>query len=183
MLSLCCTGRCLGSCFPWLCCLLQIWTHNAKFERIQRWNPFCNYPFNVKKPILKVGCDYSCAIKQVASSYQAPGTRLHRKLRKPLHKLGALSLYSSSKQEPESSWMIFLFSICKGSFVPELFHCSISMLYIGCPITLISPQDQLYRVCCSRSWHLKEVYSLRSPDPCKSECCLAKDSAELSDRC
>ena len=29
-----------------------------------------------------------------------------RKLRKRLHKLGALSLYSSSKQEPESSWMI-----------------------------------------------------------------------------
>ena len=46
------------------------------------------------------------AIKQLASSCQPPGTRLHRKLRKRLQKLGALSLYSSSKQEPESSWMI-----------------------------------------------------------------------------
>ena len=73
---------------------------------IQRWNPSLNFPLILKKQISKVGPDYCFAIKQLASSYQAPGTRLHRKLRKRPHKLGALSLYSSSKQEPESSWMI-----------------------------------------------------------------------------
>ena len=73
---------------------------------IQRWSPSLNFPFTSKQRISKVGPDYSFAIKQLASSYQAPGTRLHRRLRKRLHKLGALSLYSSSKQEPESSWMI-----------------------------------------------------------------------------
>ena len=73
---------------------------------IQRSNPSLNFPFNLKKRISKVGPDYSFAIKQLSSSYQAPGTRLDRKLRKRLRKLGALSLYSSSKQEPESSWMI-----------------------------------------------------------------------------
>ena len=73
----------------------------------QRWNPSLNFPFILKTQISKVGPDYSFAIKQLASSYQAPGTRLHRKLRKRLHKLGALPLYSSSKQEPESSWVIF----------------------------------------------------------------------------
>ena len=73
---------------------------------IQRRNPSLNFPFILKKRISKVGPDYSFAVRQLASSYQAPGTRLHRKLRKRLHKLGALSLYSSSKQEPESSWMI-----------------------------------------------------------------------------
>ena len=74
---------------------------------IQRWNPSLNFPFILKKRNSKVGLGYSFPIKQLASSYQAPGTRLHRNLRKRLHKLGALSLYSSSKQEPESSWMIF----------------------------------------------------------------------------
>ena len=73
---------------------------------IQRWNPSLNFPFILKKRISKAGPDNSFAVKQLAASYQAPGTRLHRKLRKILHKLGALSLYSSSKQEPESSWMI-----------------------------------------------------------------------------
>ena len=73
---------------------------------IQRRNPSLNFPFILKKRISKVGPDYSFAVKQLTSSYQAPGTRLHRKLRKRLRKLGALSLYSSSKQEPESSWMI-----------------------------------------------------------------------------
>ena len=73
---------------------------------IQRWNPSLNFPFILKKRISKVGPDYSFAVKQLASCYQAPGTRFHRTLRKRLHKLGALSLYSSSKQEPESSWMI-----------------------------------------------------------------------------
>ena len=62
---------------------------------IQRWNPSLNFPFILKMRISKVGPDYSFAMKQLASSYQ-----------KRLHKLGALSLYSSRKQEPESSWMI-----------------------------------------------------------------------------
>ena len=69
-------------------------------------NPSLDFPFSLKKRISKAGPDYSFAVKQLASSSQAPGTRLHRKLRKRLHKLGTLSLYSSSKQEPESSWMI-----------------------------------------------------------------------------
>ena len=73
---------------------------------IQRWNPSLNFSFILKKRISKVGPDYSFATKQLASFYQAPGTRLHRELRKRLHKLGALSLYSSSKQETEPSWMI-----------------------------------------------------------------------------
>ena len=64
------------------------------------------FSFILKKRISKVGPDYSFAVKQLASSYQAPGTRLHRKLRKGLHKPGVLSLYTSSKQEPESPWMI-----------------------------------------------------------------------------
>ena len=73
---------------------------------IQRWNPSLNFPFILKKRISKVGPDYSFAIKKWAPSHQAPGTRLHRKLREKLHMLGASSLYSPSKQEPESSWMI-----------------------------------------------------------------------------
>ena len=73
---------------------------------MQRWNPSLNFPFILENRISKAGPGYSFAFKQLASSYQAPGTRLHRKLRKRLHKLGALSLYSTSKQEPESSWMI-----------------------------------------------------------------------------
>ena len=63
------------------------------------------FPLHFKEANLQGGSGL-LAVKQVASSYQAPGTRLHRKLRKRLHKLGAMSLYSSSKQEPESSWMI-----------------------------------------------------------------------------
>ena len=66
---------------------------------IQRWNPSLNFPFTSKKRISKVGPGHSLAIKQSASSYQVPSSwhyRLHRKLRKRLHKLGALSLYSVS---------------------------------------------------------------------------------------
>ena len=73
---------------------------------IQRWSPSLNFPFILKKRISKVGPNYSFATKQLASSYQAPGTRLRRKLRKWLRKLGALSLYNSSRQEPKSPWMI-----------------------------------------------------------------------------
>ena len=49
---------------------------------IQRWNPSLNFPLILKKRISKVGPGYSFAIKQLASPYQAPGTRLHRKLTK-----------------------------------------------------------------------------------------------------
>ena len=58
------------------------------------------YPFILKKRISKVGPDYSQSVRRIASSFQAPGTRLRRKLRKRLYKLGALSLYSSHKQQP-----------------------------------------------------------------------------------
>ena len=73
---------------------------------IQKWNPTLNYPFILKKRITKVGPDYSRSVRQIASSYSAPGNRLHRKLRARLHKMGALSLYSTEKQEVHSSWMI-----------------------------------------------------------------------------
>ena len=76
------------------------------FTLIQKWNPPLNYHLILKKRISKVGPDYSQSVKRIASSFQAPGTRLHKKLRKRLYTFGALSLYSSIKQEPESSWMI-----------------------------------------------------------------------------
>ena len=136
---------------------------------IQRWNPSLNLPVVLKMRISKVGPGYSFAVKQLASSYQAPGTRLtrlHSKLRKRLHKLGALSLYSSSKQEPESSWMILTilserslasFKICKGCSDQVLFHYGRYMLCTGCPTTWTNLQGQWYRVCCKISWCLKEV--------------------------
>ena len=73
---------------------------------IQKWNPPLNFPFILKKRLTKVGPDFSQSVKRMASTFQAPGTRLHRRLRKRLYRLGALSLYSTSKQCPESSWMI-----------------------------------------------------------------------------
>ena len=73
---------------------------------IQKWNPTLNFPFILKKRLTKVGPDFAQCVKRMASTFQAPGTRLHRKLRKRLYGLGALSLYSTSKQRPESSWMI-----------------------------------------------------------------------------
>ena len=73
---------------------------------IQKWNPPLNFPFILKKRLTKVGPDFAQSVKRMASTFRAPGTRLHRKLRKRLYRLGALSLYSTSKQHPESSWMI-----------------------------------------------------------------------------
>ena len=73
---------------------------------IQKWNPPLNFPFILKKRLTKVGPDFAQSVKRMASTFRAPGTRLHRKLRKRLYGLGALSLYSTSKQHPESSWMI-----------------------------------------------------------------------------
>ena len=46
---------------------------------IQKWNPTLNYPFILKKRITKLGPDYSRSVRQIASSYSAPGHRLHRK--------------------------------------------------------------------------------------------------------
>ena len=115
---------------------------------IQRWNPSLNFPFILKKQISKVGPDYSFTMKQLASSYQAPGTRLHRKLRKRLRKLCALSLCSSSKKEPESSWMILtvLSERSLASFNLErmlrssVFHCIIyTYIYICCTHTFQQP--------------------------------------------
>ena len=45
---------------------------------IQKWNPPLNYPFILQKRISKVGLDYSQSVKRIASSYQSPGTILHR---------------------------------------------------------------------------------------------------------
>ena len=114
-----------------------------EMKLIQRWNPSLNFPFILKKPVSKVGPDYSFVIKQLASSYQAPGTRLHRKLRKRLHKLGALSLYSSCKQEPESSWMIL-------AILSERSLASFNL-------QRMLRSGPWYRVCCKKSWCLKEV--------------------------
>ena len=123
----------------------------------------------------KVGPDYPFAIKQLASSFQAPGTRLQRKLSKRLHKLGALSLYSLSKQEPESSWMILtvLSERSLASFNLQdcsdqvLFHCITYMVYIGFPTTWMNLPGQWYRVCCKRSWCLKEVRNHPSSGACR----------------
>ena len=73
---------------------------------IQKWHPPLNFPFILKKRLTKVGPDFAQSVKRMASTFRAPGARLHRKLRKRLYGLGALSLYSTSKQHPESSWMI-----------------------------------------------------------------------------
>ena len=64
---------------------------------IQRWNPSLNFPFILKKRISKVGPDYSFAIN-LALGYTGSRQRPH--------KLGALSIYNSNKQEPEPPWMI-----------------------------------------------------------------------------
>ena len=69
-----------------------------------------SYPFILKKHVSKDGPDYSQSVRLIASSFHAPGTGLHRKLRKMLHRLGALSLRSSGKQQPESSWMTLTIS-------------------------------------------------------------------------
>ena len=55
----------------------------------------------------RIGTGLSRSVRQLASSYHAPGNRLHRKRRARPHKLGALSLYSTEKQEVHTSWMIF----------------------------------------------------------------------------
>ena len=65
---------------------------------IQNWNPPLNYPFILKKRLSKVGPDYFKSVNRMASTFQAPGTRLHRKLRKRLYKLGALTAHPNRIQ-------------------------------------------------------------------------------------
>ena len=101
---------------------------------IQKWNPTLNYPFILKKRMTKLGPDFSRSIRQIASSYSAPGNRLHRKLRARLHKLGALSLYSTDKQEVHSSWMILTVlaerSLASFNLQRRLRSCSYSLPHI-----------------------------------------------------
>ena len=82
----------------------------------------------------KLGPDYSRSIRQIASSYNAPGNRLHRKLRARLHKLGALSLYSTDKQEVHSSRMILTVlaerSLASFNLQRRLRSCSYSLPHI-----------------------------------------------------
>ena len=82
----------------------------------------------------KLGPDYSRSIRQIASSYNAPGNRLHRKLRARLHKLGALSLYSTDKQQVHSSWMILTVlaerSLASFNLQRRLRSCSYSLPHI-----------------------------------------------------
>ena len=51
---------------------------------IQKWNPPLNFPFILKKRLTKIGPDFAESVKRMASTFQAPGARLHRKLRKRL---------------------------------------------------------------------------------------------------
>ena len=107
---------------------------------VQKWNPTLNYPFILKKRITKVGPDYSRSARQIASSYSAPGNRLHRKLRARLHKMGALSLYSTEKQEVHSSWMILTVlaekSLASFNLQRRLRSCSYSLPHIYALIRL-----------------------------------------------
>ena len=109
---------------------------------IQKWNPTLNYPFILKKRITEVGPDYSRSVRQIASSYSAPGNRLHRKLRARLHKMGALSLYSTEKQEVHSSWMILTVlaekSLASFNLQRRLRSCSYSLPHIYALIRLSS---------------------------------------------
>ena len=128
---------CLGSLIairwlPWAHLYRQIRTLESTL--IQKWNPTLNYPFILKKRITKLGPDYSRSVRQIASSYSAPGNRLHRKLRARLHKMGALSLYSSEKQEVHSSWMILTTlaekSLASFNMQRSLRSCSYSVPHI-----------------------------------------------------
>ena len=123
--------------------------------------------FILKKKISKMGPDDSFAVKQLASSYQAPGTRLHRKLRKRLNKLGALSLYSSSKQEPESSWMILTVfsekSLASCNLQRMLRSSAFSLQHLYAVHRLSNNLDepprlqgQCCKVCCRRFWCLNK---------------------------
>ena len=113
---------------------------------IQKWNPPLNYPFIREKRISKVGPDYSQSVKRIASSYQSPGTRLHRKLRKRLYKLAALCLYSSSKHEPESSWMILTIlaerSLASFNMQRELRSSAYSLSHIYALYRLVNNLDE-----------------------------------------
>ena len=81
-----------------------------------------------------MGPDYSRSVRQIASSYSAPGNRLHRKLRARLHKMGALSLYSTEKQEVHSWWMILTVlaekSLASFNMQRRLRSCSYSLPHI-----------------------------------------------------
>ena len=74
------------------------------------------------------------SVRQIASSYSAPGNRLHRKLRSRLYKLGALSLHSTEKQEVHSSWVILTVlaerSIASFNIQRRLRSCSCSLPHI-----------------------------------------------------
>ena len=88
----------------------------------------------------QVGTGLLSSVRQIASSYSAPGNRLHRKLRARLHKMGALSLYSTEKQEVHSSWMILTVlaekSLASFNLQRRLRSCSYSLPHIYALIRL-----------------------------------------------
>ena len=128
--------RCLGSliAIPVATMSTSRQIRTLESTLIQKWNPTLNYPFILKKRITKLGPDYSRSVRQIASSYSAPGNRLHRKLRARLHKMGALSLYSTEKQEVHSSWMILTIlaekSLASFNIQRRLRSCSYSLPHI-----------------------------------------------------
>ena len=147
---------------------------------IQKWNPTLNYPFILKKRITKLGPDYSRSVRQIASSYSAPGNRLHRKLRARLHKMGALSLYSSEKQEVHSSWMILTTlaekSLASFNMQRSLRSCSYSVPHIYALLRLSNnleePPKSLVQSILSRILTFKEVLPHRKQDPSRYLSCL-----------
>ena len=148
---------------------------------IQKWNPTLNYPFILKKRITKLGPDYSRSVRQIASSYSAPGNRLHRKLRARLHKMGALSLYSTEKQEVHSSWMILkqylqrsplLLLICNGDFDQARTRYLIFMHLSGCQTTWKSLPRAWCKASCLESLLSKEVSLHQKRDPSRYLFCL-----------
>ena len=82
----------------------------------------------------RIGTGLSRSVRQLASSYHAPGNRLHRKRRARPHKLGALSLYSTEKQEVHTSWMILTVlaerSLASFNMQRRLRSCSYSLPHI-----------------------------------------------------
>ena len=147
---------------------------------IQRWNPSLNFPFILEKRTSKVGPFFP--------SYQAPGTRLHRKLRKRLHKLGNLSLYSSSKQEPESSWMILTVlserSLASFNLQRMLRSSAFSFQHIFAAHRLSNnlgePPRSMVHSLLQKILVFKGGVKPPNSRICRFPCCLTKDSEEPS---
>ena len=139
-----------------------------------------NYPFTLKRRMTKLGPDYSRSIRQIASSYNAPGNRLHRKLRARLHKLGALSLYSTDKQQVHSSWMILTVlaerSLASVNMQRRFRSCSYSLPHIYALLRLSNsleePPKSSVQSILSRILVFKGGLARQEQDPSRYPFCL-----------